>query len=131
VEVVRNVNYCHSLTVLYHEVLRHVRVDTRLANVRVSESPNAMHRVVPSMPVWQRDGQVWHAFKPSACLCMLPCPRCIALPACHSPFTWGQTVCCERVIPLAASHALTMHVSPLDRSWCMSRCKCSPSRWRV
>lgn len=41
VEVVRNVNYCHSLTVLYHEVLRHVRVDTRLANVRVRDSSAA------------------------------------------------------------------------------------------
>lgn len=33
-ETVRNVNYCHSLTVLYHEILRHYRVDTVVAGVR-------------------------------------------------------------------------------------------------
>ncbi|TGN41857.1 OmpA family protein [Marinobacter confluentis] len=33
-EVVRNPNYCHSLTVIYHEILRHIRVDTVLAGVR-------------------------------------------------------------------------------------------------
>ncbi|WP_449285308.1 OmpA family protein [Marinobacter sp. PE14] len=33
-EVVRNSNYCHSLTVIYHEILRHIRVDTVLAGVR-------------------------------------------------------------------------------------------------
>ncbi|MFL1455000.1 M15 family metallopeptidase [Marinobacter sp. GN3S48] len=33
-EVVRNPNYCHSLTVIYHEILRHMRVDTVLAGVR-------------------------------------------------------------------------------------------------
>ncbi|AXT85688.1 hypothetical protein C6I20_11135 [Aeromicrobium sp. A1-2] len=33
-ETVRNINYCHALTVLYHEILRHYRVDTALAGVR-------------------------------------------------------------------------------------------------
>lgn len=33
-ETVRNVNYCHALTVLYHEILRHYRVDTAFAGVR-------------------------------------------------------------------------------------------------
>jgi competence ComEA-like helix-hairpin-helix protein len=33
-EVIRNVNYCHSLTVIYHEILRHIRVDTVLGGVR-------------------------------------------------------------------------------------------------
>lgn len=33
-EVIRNANYCHSLTVIYHEILRHLRVDTVLSGVR-------------------------------------------------------------------------------------------------
>lgn len=33
-ETVRNVNYCHALTVIYHEILRHYRVDTGFAGVR-------------------------------------------------------------------------------------------------
>ncbi|MCC5852405.1 MAG: OmpA family protein [Alkalimonas sp.] len=33
-EIIRNPNYCHSLTVLYYEILRHLRVDTRLGGVR-------------------------------------------------------------------------------------------------
>lgn len=33
-EVVRNPNYCHSLTVIYHEILRHMRVDTRVVGAR-------------------------------------------------------------------------------------------------
>jgi hypothetical protein len=33
-ETVRNVNYCHALTVLYHEILRHYRVDTIFAGLR-------------------------------------------------------------------------------------------------
>ena len=33
-ETLRNVNYCHALTVLYHEILRHYRVDTALSGVR-------------------------------------------------------------------------------------------------
>ena len=33
-ETVRNVNYCHALTVIYHEILRHYRVDTAFAGVR-------------------------------------------------------------------------------------------------
>lgn len=33
-ETVRNINYCHALTVLYHEILRHYRVDTAFAGVR-------------------------------------------------------------------------------------------------
>ncbi|EXJ88369.1 hypothetical protein A1O1_05299 [Capronia coronata CBS 617.96] len=34
VEVVRNINYAHSLTVIYHNILRHQRVDTEFAGVR-------------------------------------------------------------------------------------------------
>ncbi len=33
-ETLRNVNYCHALTVLYYEILRHLRVDTGFAGVR-------------------------------------------------------------------------------------------------
>ncbi len=33
-EVVRNINYCHSLTVIYHEILRHLRVDTRVVGAK-------------------------------------------------------------------------------------------------
>jgi len=33
-EVIRNPNYCHALTVLYHEILRHYRVDTGFAGLR-------------------------------------------------------------------------------------------------
>jgi hypothetical protein len=33
-EVVRNANYGHSLTVIYHEILRHLRVDTELVGAR-------------------------------------------------------------------------------------------------
>ena len=33
-EVVRNINYCHSLSVIYYEILRHLRVDTEVAGVR-------------------------------------------------------------------------------------------------
>jgi hypothetical protein len=33
-EVVRNVNYAHALTILYHEILRHYRVDTGFAGLR-------------------------------------------------------------------------------------------------
>lgn len=33
-EVLRNANYGHSLTVIYHEILRHVRVDTELVGAR-------------------------------------------------------------------------------------------------
>ncbi len=33
-ETVRNINYCHALTVLYHEILRHYRVDTAFAGAR-------------------------------------------------------------------------------------------------
>jgi hypothetical protein len=33
-ETVRNINYCHALTVIYHEILRHYRVDTAFAGVR-------------------------------------------------------------------------------------------------
>ncbi|MEM7764661.1 MAG: hypothetical protein AAF290_11310 [Pseudomonadota bacterium] len=33
-EVVRNPNYCHSLTVVYHEILRHLRVDTEVVGAR-------------------------------------------------------------------------------------------------
>jgi hypothetical protein len=33
-EVLRNPNYCHSLTVIYYEILRHLRVETDLVGVR-------------------------------------------------------------------------------------------------
>ncbi len=33
-EVVRNPNYCHTLTVVYHEILRHLRVDTEVVGAR-------------------------------------------------------------------------------------------------
>jgi hypothetical protein len=33
-ETLRNINYCHALTVVYHEILRHYRVDTGFAGVR-------------------------------------------------------------------------------------------------
>jgi len=33
-EIIRNPNYCHSLTVIYYEILRHLRVDTVLGGVR-------------------------------------------------------------------------------------------------
>lgn len=33
-ETLRNVNYCHALSVLYYEILRHLRVDTSFAGVR-------------------------------------------------------------------------------------------------
>ena len=34
VEVVRNANYAHSLTVIYYQILRHLRLDTEFAGVR-------------------------------------------------------------------------------------------------
>lgn len=33
-ETLRNVNYCHALSVIYYEILRHLRVDTEFAGVR-------------------------------------------------------------------------------------------------
>lgn len=33
-EVVRNINYCHALSVVYYQILRHLRVDTEVAAVR-------------------------------------------------------------------------------------------------
>ena len=33
-EVIRNPNYCHSLTVVYHEILRHLRIDTEVVGAR-------------------------------------------------------------------------------------------------
>lgn len=33
-EVVRNINYCHSLSIIYYDILRHLRVDTELAGIR-------------------------------------------------------------------------------------------------
>ena len=33
-ETIRNVNYCHALTVMYHEILRHYRVDTAFSGAR-------------------------------------------------------------------------------------------------
>lgn len=32
-EVVRNINYCHALSVVYYEILRHLRVDTEIGGV--------------------------------------------------------------------------------------------------
>jgi hypothetical protein len=34
VEVVRNINYGHSLTVIYHNILRHLKVSTEFAGAR-------------------------------------------------------------------------------------------------
>lgn len=33
-ETLRNINYCHALSVMYHEILRHYRVDTAFAGAR-------------------------------------------------------------------------------------------------
>lgn len=33
-EIVRNPNYCHSLTIVYHQILRHLRVDTEIVGAR-------------------------------------------------------------------------------------------------
>jgi len=33
-EIIRNANYAHSLTVIYYQILRHLRVDTQFAGVR-------------------------------------------------------------------------------------------------
>ncbi|MDH4350460.1 MAG: hypothetical protein OEW56_04880, partial [Gemmatimonadota bacterium] len=33
-ETLRNINYCHALTVMYYEILRHLRVDTEFAGLR-------------------------------------------------------------------------------------------------
>ncbi len=33
-EVVRNVNHCHALSVIYYQILRHLRVDTEVGGVR-------------------------------------------------------------------------------------------------
>jgi hypothetical protein len=33
-ETLRNINYCHALTVVYYEILRHLRVDTEFAGLR-------------------------------------------------------------------------------------------------
>jgi len=33
-EVIRNPNYCHALTIIYHEILRHLRVDTEIVGAR-------------------------------------------------------------------------------------------------
>ncbi|MBU2952622.1 OmpA family protein [Marinobacter sp. F3R08] len=59
-EVVRNPNYCHSLTVIYHEILRHMRVDTVLAGVReclfvpFSIRPFTLFRVARWRDVFER-----------------------------------------------------------------------------
>jgi hypothetical protein len=34
VEVVRNINYAHNMTVIYHNILRHLRVDTEFGGAR-------------------------------------------------------------------------------------------------
>lgn len=33
-EIVRNPNYCHSLTIIYHQILRHLRIDTETVGAR-------------------------------------------------------------------------------------------------
>lgn len=33
-ETLRNINYCHALTVVYYEILRHLRVDTEFSGLR-------------------------------------------------------------------------------------------------
>lgn len=33
-EVLRNINFCHALSVVYYEILRHIRVDTAFSGVR-------------------------------------------------------------------------------------------------
>lgn len=33
-EVVRNINYCHALSIIYYDILRHLRVDTEVGGVR-------------------------------------------------------------------------------------------------
>jgi hypothetical protein len=33
-ETLRNINYCHSMTVVYYEILRHLRVDTEFSGLR-------------------------------------------------------------------------------------------------
>ena len=33
-EAGRDPNYCHSLTIIYHEILRHLRVDTEVVGAR-------------------------------------------------------------------------------------------------
>lgn len=33
-EIVRNPNYCHALTVVYHQILRHLRIDTETVGAR-------------------------------------------------------------------------------------------------
>jgi hypothetical protein len=33
-EIVRNINYCHALSIVYYEILRHLRVDTEVGGVR-------------------------------------------------------------------------------------------------
>lgn len=33
-EIVRNINYCHSLSIVYYQILRHLRIDTEVAGVR-------------------------------------------------------------------------------------------------
>lgn len=33
-EIVRNPNYCHSLTIVYHEILKHLRIDTEVVGAR-------------------------------------------------------------------------------------------------
>ncbi|QEA38847.1 OmpA family protein [Pistricoccus aurantiacus] len=32
-EVVRNINYCHALSIVYYQILRHLRIDTEVAGV--------------------------------------------------------------------------------------------------
>jgi hypothetical protein len=33
-EIVRNPNYCHALTIIYHQILRHLRIDTETVGAR-------------------------------------------------------------------------------------------------
>lgn len=59
-EIVRNPNYCHSLTVIYHEILRHLRIDTEVVGARecvfvpLAIKPFNLERVVRWRDVLER-----------------------------------------------------------------------------
>ena len=59
-EVVRNPNYCHSLTVIYHEILRHLRIDTEVVGARecvfvpLAIRPFTLERVIRWRDVLER-----------------------------------------------------------------------------
>jgi hypothetical protein len=33
-EIIRNINYTHSLTVMYHNILRYLRMDTKFTEIK-------------------------------------------------------------------------------------------------